>query len=81
MTTPMDEESGARLRRAAAALGGVLTSVASEVGARVHERCPYRARGDRCTFAGGCRNQRREAGSGGVAMRCAGDHLLQGRDP
>jgi len=74
--TPVDDAVRARMKRASRELGIVLTSVAADVTARIDKRCPYRARGDRCTFTGGCRNQRREAGAGGVTLRCAGDHEL-----
>jgi len=71
------DETRGRMREAAAGLQDVLTSVASDVVAHIDERCPYRARGDRCTFAGGCRNQRREGGTREVVLRCAGDHELR----
>ena len=72
-----NDETRARMQAALGTLQATLTSVASDVVARIDERCPYRAREDRCTFAGGCGNQRREALTGGRVARCAGDHLLQ----
>ena len=77
--TPADDAVRARMEKAGRELGAVLTSLAADVTARIHERCPYRARDDRCTFAGGCRNQRRGAGTGEGAPRCAGDHRLRRR--
>ncbi len=78
-------DDAARIQAAFAELQAVLTQVTSDVTARLHERCPYRARDDRCTFAGGCRNQRRDAQApdatdeqtGRRLLRCAGDHQLQ----
>ncbi len=74
-----DAERRERVQAALARLGAVLTVVASSVVARIHERCPYRARDDRCTFAGGCVNQRREARGvdAARAVWCGGDHLLR----
>lgn len=66
-----------RMQAALARLEAVVTDVASDVLARVHERCPYRAREDRCTFAGGCVNQRREGTGDGRTVRCGGDHQLR----
>lgn len=66
-----------RLKAALARLEGVVTDVASDVLARVHERCPYSAREDRCTFAGGCVNQRREGAGPARVVRCGGDHQLR----
>jgi ribosome modulation factor len=69
-----------RTKAAFARLQAVLTDVASRMVGKIHERCPYRARDDRCTFAGGCRNQRREARGapdGERAVWCGGDHLLR----
>lgn len=73
----MDAAERARVQAAFAALQATLTAVAQDVVSRIDERCPYRARDDRCTFAGGCRNQRREAGSAERVLRCAGDHQLR----
>ena len=86
--TPHDQERPERaavpnddirphLQAALATLQATLTLVASDVVARIDERCPYRARDDRCTFAFGCQNQRREAGTGERVVRCAGDHQLR----
>ena len=75
---PVDDEARARTREALLKLQSALTAVAQDVVARIDERCPYRAREDRCTFAHGCRNQRREpAGPGARAVWCAGDHQLR----
>jgi len=78
-----------RGRRAEAEFRAVLAALASDVIARIDERCPYRGCGDVCVFAGGCVNQRHEpaASSGGVACRdapaltggrtCGGDGRLR----
>jgi hypothetical protein len=63
----------ARTRAAYEKLQHVLSAVASSMVDRVHERCPYRARDERCTFAGGCVNQRRAPD----VVTCGGDHLLR----
>lgn len=72
-----DGESRARMHAALETLHAALTSVASDVVARIDERCPYRAREDRCTFAGGCANQRREQRGDVRVVNCAGDHQLR----
>lgn len=74
---PVDDEMRERTRSALASLQAVLTDVASDVVSRIDERCPYRAREDRCTFSHGCVNQRREAAPDGRVLRCAGDHQLR----
>jgi len=76
-----DAETRDRVRDAVARLQEVLTALAFDVTARVDERCPYRARDDRCTFAGGCRNQRGDRGASPQVLRCAGDHLLRREGP
>jgi len=55
----------------------VLSGVAASMLDTMHERCPYRAKDDGCTFAGGCVNQRRDASHRGRTVWCGGDHLLQ----
>ena len=74
---PLDDEERSRARAAMVRLQSALTAVAQDVVTRIDERCPYRAREDRCTFAHGCRNQRREPGPGERVVRCAGDHQLR----
>ncbi len=80
---PPDDEARLRTRAAFAQFQTVLTEVASSVIERIDERCPYRAREDRCTFAGGCVNQRRQpraalaAVEGERVVWCAGDHQLR----
>ncbi len=75
---PLDDEERARAMAAMARLQSALTAVAQDVVSRIDERCPYRAREDRCTFAHGCRNQHRApAGPGERVVRCAGDHQLR----
>jgi ribosome modulation factor len=73
----LDDESRERARAAISRLQAVLTGLASDVALRIHERCPYRDRQDRCTFAGGCRNQRSEPDPDDRVMRCGGDHQLR----
>ena len=74
-------DAGERERAAVAKLEAVLTDLAAGMTRRIDERCPYRACEDRCTFAGGCMNQRREAREGVRVARCAGDHQLRRRAP
>ena len=74
---PVDDDERSRTREALTRLQGALTAVALDVVSRIDERCPYRAREDRCTFAHKCRNQRREPGPGERVVRCAGDHQLR----
>lgn len=74
---PMDDAERARLQAAFAALQATLTAVTQDVVSRIDERCPYRARDERCTFAFGCRNQLREPGPGERVVRCTGDHQLR----
>lgn len=75
---PLDASEQTRAQVAFDRLNAVLTGVASSMVERIHERCPYRAKDDRCTFAGGCINQRREARDGGERMIwCGGDHQLR----
>jgi hypothetical protein len=78
-TPPLDADARAKTEAALARLGAVLTDLATRVTEHVHERCPYRARDDRCTFAGGCRNQRRGVPAADVARAvwCGGDHQLR----
>lgn len=78
---PVDEAGRLRLRRAAADLADVLTSVARDAVARIEERCPYRGCEDRCTFAGPCRSRRFPAGSRDRVPRCSGDHRLRRPEP
>lgn len=65
-----------RLRAARERLVHELGAIAGDVTASALDRCPYRDRGDACTFAYGCRNQRRL--SDGV-RRCAGGVLNRTR--
>jgi len=72
-----DELTRERMRAAFAKLQAELNGLVSSMEARVDERCPYRAREDRCAFAGGCANQRREAHDGERMVWCTGDHQLR----
>jgi len=74
---PLDAAERERTHAAFARLGAVLTSVATSLLDRMHERCPYRAKDDGCTFAGGCVNQRRDASHPGRTVWCGGDHQLR----
>lgn len=75
------DETRERLRSAMERLQALLMDVTGDVVTRIHERCPYRARGDRCTFSGGCRNQRRAADAPVRILRCGGDHALRRANP
>lgn len=72
-----DEKAQAALAK----LQAELTDLVSRMEARMDERCPYRAREDRCTFAGGCANQRRETCDGERMVWCTGDHQLRRTRP
>jgi hypothetical protein len=76
-----DETVRERTQAAFASLQFVLTGLVSSMEARMDERCPYRAREDRCTFAGGCANQRRESPDGERVVWCTGDHQLRRTRP
>lgn len=70
-----------RTRVAFAKLQEVLNGLVFSMEARMDERCPYRAREDRCTFAGGCANQHRDMRDGERTVRCTGDHQLRRTKP
>ena len=72
-----DADTRERTHAAFARLSAVLTDVASSMIDKMHERCPYRAKDDGCTFAGGCINQRRTASAGERAVWCGGDQQLR----
>ncbi len=76
-----DELTRERMRAAFAKLQAELNGLVSGMEARMDERCPYRAREDRCTFAGGCANQHREARDGERVVWCTGDHRLRRTRP
>ncbi|MHB0963452.1 MAG: hypothetical protein ACYC5V_09625 [Gemmatimonadaceae bacterium] len=80
-TAEPDEATRERTHAAFARLQAELTGLVSSMEARMDERCPYRAREDRCTFAGGCANQRREARDGERIVWCTGDHQLRRTRP
>jgi ribosome modulation factor len=72
---PRDDVAGDRreaLLRARDGLLRELAGIATVAAERARSRCPYRDRHDRCTFGGGCRNQRRDAEPG---FGCSGDPL------
>lgn len=58
---------------ARARLLAILGDVARDVTASALDRCPYRARDDRCTFGHGCRNQVRKRGT--AVVHCSGAPL------
>jgi len=76
-----DDEARERTQAAFANLQSVMTGLVSSMESRMAERCPYRAREDRCTFAGGCANQRRERRDGERVVWCTGDHELRRTAP
>ena len=78
---PLDDETRQRTQAAFANLQAGMTGLVSGEEARMDERCPYRAREDRCTFAGGCANQRRESRDGERVVWCSGDHQLRRTKP
>jgi len=76
----LSDDPQTRLAIATAGLHATLTALASDVVARIDERCPYRACEGHCTFAYGCVNQRRVRSQRDGAMCCAGDHQLRRAD-
>ncbi len=60
-----------------AKLTDVLAAIARTADEKNRERCPYKTVDLRCTYAGGCQNQRRDAShlAVGTSHFCAGDHL------
>lgn len=76
-----DEATRERTQAAFASLQDVLNGLVSSMETRMDERCPYRAREDRCTFASGCASQRRESRDGERVVWCMGDHLLRRTRP
>lgn len=68
----MSDAAAARVHDARARLVRELSALAEAAAASALERCPYRDRDDGCTFARGCRNQRRTAN---VGVRCSGGPL------
>jgi ribosome modulation factor len=76
-----DEATRERTQAAFASLQAVMTGLVRGMEARMDERCPYRAHEDRCTFAGGCANQRRESRDGARMVWCTGDHHLRRTKP
>lgn len=55
-----------------AKLTEVLSGIARTADEKSRERCPYKTVTLRCTYSGGCQNQRRKA----LAIHCMGDHLI-----
>jgi hypothetical protein len=79
-SVPRDQDERERMHAAFARLNAVLTDVATSMVDKMHERCPYRAKDDGCTFAGGCVNQRRHVNHLGRTVRCGGDQQLRRSD-
>ena len=71
----MDEQQ--KIRAAIAKLTDVLTGIARTADEKNRERCPYKTVDLRCTYQGGCQNQRRESGT----IHCTGDHLIEWSAP
>ncbi|NIP77926.1 MAG: hypothetical protein GWM90_01480 [Gemmatimonadetes bacterium] len=66
-----DDDARLRLARARKRLLAELTGIADAAHVSARSRCPYRDRHDRCTFRGGCRNQRER----GATQGCGGGTL------
>jgi hypothetical protein len=66
----MDEQD--KTRAALAGLTDVLVDIARTADEKNRERCPYKTVDLRCTYAGGCQNQRRET----ATVLCAGDSFI-----
>lgn len=54
-------------------LTDVLSGIARTADEKNRERCPYKTVALRCTFRGGCQNQRRDSAD----MMCGGDEFVQ----
>ena len=67
----MDDQ--ATIRESLARLTEVLSGIARTADAKNRERCPYKTVELRCTYRGGCQNQRRKSG----IIHCAGDYLIE----
>ncbi len=65
----MDEQERQRVREAMGRLRATLTQIALTAEEKSRERCGYRARDSRCTFAGGCTNKR--------GTMCGGDEFVR----
>ena len=61
-----------RIRNALANLADVLGGIARTADEKSRGRCPYKTADLRCTYSGGCQNQRRTTGT----ILCAGDCFL-----
>jgi hypothetical protein len=59
-----------------ARLRASLVALAGDIESRLGERCPHRASDDRCTFIGGCENQRVRLGEHNIVRHCGGDSAL-----
>ena len=68
----MNRAAAARLADARVRLVRELAGIAEAAAASALDRCPYRDRDDACTFAHGCRNQRRTTDA---VVRCTGAAL------
>lgn len=71
----MNEQN--KIRTALKTLSTVLSGIARTADEKNRERCPYKTVELRCTYSGGCQNQRRDAShfAVGISHRCAGDDL------
>ena len=72
----LDEQT--KIREALVTLADALTGIARTADEKNRERCPYKTVELRCTYAGGCQNQRHSSPVAiGTAheVRCGGDDL------
>ncbi len=65
----MDADEQKRVRDAMERLRATLTQIVATGEEKSRERCGYRARDSRCTFAGGCMNKR--------GTMCGGDEFIR----
>ena len=70
------------IRAAIVKLTETLAGIARTADEKNRERCPYKTVEFKCTYAGGCRNQKHDAshfalGTSHSAVHCTGDHLIE----
>jgi ribosome modulation factor len=66
-----------KIRVALGKLTDVLTGIARTADEKNRERCPYKTVALRCTYSGGCQNQRRDS----IDMMCGGDEFVRWPPP
>ena len=64
-----------------ATLTETLSDIARTADEKNRERCPYKTVDLRCTYKGGCQNQKRDTshvalGTWHATIQCTGDHLI-----